>query len=134
MIRRPPRSTLSSSSAASDVYKRQLSLREPTVLTTAVAAARWSARKDPVQSPVDSRDGPQHGSRRRKPFRNPTRRRLARKQYGEPTSRTIPIREARGNLSGHGMPGSPNHQRRLPAGGTTAGSNVHRQYAGLLAA
>src|SRR5665648_1355 len=28
MIRRPPRSTLSSSSAASDVYKRQVELRE----------------------------------------------------------------------------------------------------------
>src|SRR5665648_27887 len=29
MIRRPPRSTLSSSSAASDVYKRQLEGRDP---------------------------------------------------------------------------------------------------------
>eukprot|EP00658_Telonema_sp_P-2_P064483 TRINITY_DN53504_c0_g1_i1.p1 TRINITY_DN53504_c0_g1~~TRINITY_DN53504_c0_g1_i1.p1 ORF type:complete len:118 (+),score=44.18 TRINITY_DN53504_c0_g1_i1:82-435(+) len=36
MIRRPPRSTLSSSSAASDVYKRQANLRESQLREEAV--------------------------------------------------------------------------------------------------
>src|SRR5665648_1250562 len=43
MIRRPPRSTLSSSSAASDVYKRQL-LRpglRPGVVSTSVGYGHW---------------------------------------------------------------------------------------------
>src|SRR5674536_157162 len=40
MIRRPPRSTLSSSSAASDVYKRQLSRRVRSTQTSAYNQAR----------------------------------------------------------------------------------------------
>ena len=47
MIRRPPRSTLDRSSAASDVYKRQLqvalhnSARSVILLTVAVAFVAW---------------------------------------------------------------------------------------------
>src|SRR5674536_54604 len=39
MIRRPPRSTLSSSSAASDVYKRQLTVAGAEDVATALRAA-----------------------------------------------------------------------------------------------
>eukprot|EP00658_Telonema_sp_P-2_P044713 TRINITY_DN32612_c0_g1_i1.p1 TRINITY_DN32612_c0_g1~~TRINITY_DN32612_c0_g1_i1.p1 ORF type:complete len:173 (-),score=41.42 TRINITY_DN32612_c0_g1_i1:333-851(-) len=42
MIRRPPRSTLSSSSAASDVYKRQVSPQSAgTVFIAAMSSAAW---------------------------------------------------------------------------------------------
>src|SRR5664279_4934635 len=40
MIRRPPRSTLSSSSAASDVYKRQLPVRSPSRCPTCPSVRR----------------------------------------------------------------------------------------------
>src|SRR5664280_2192282 len=46
MIRRPPRSTLSSSSAASDVYKRQFLLRERT------AVGKWRPKKHPCFLPL----------------------------------------------------------------------------------
>src|SRR5678815_123013 len=51
MIRRPPRSTLDRSSAASDVYKRQVSLRVQRAVTDSVIASvvaqlpgEWRAR------------------------------------------------------------------------------------------
>eukprot|EP00658_Telonema_sp_P-2_P004644 TRINITY_DN11722_c0_g1_i15.p1 TRINITY_DN11722_c0_g1~~TRINITY_DN11722_c0_g1_i15.p1 ORF type:complete len:100 (-),score=16.54 TRINITY_DN11722_c0_g1_i15:553-852(-) len=50
MIRRPPRSTLSSSSAASDVYKRQVQGVQP--------APRVLARKAP--KPVQTLPDPEH--------------------------------------------------------------------------
>src|SRR5664280_3708172 len=47
MIRRPPRSTLSSSSAASDVYKRQE--REGDVGHAARHLHAWQSRLDPLR-------------------------------------------------------------------------------------
>src|SRR5674536_330490 len=44
MIRRPPRSTLSSSSAASDVYKRQCHCSKTTTLTPVIALLLFSTR------------------------------------------------------------------------------------------
>src|SRR5678816_3392799 len=46
MIRRPPRSTLDRSSAASDVYKRQVLFS----VTTATGATRWDQAEIVVQS------------------------------------------------------------------------------------
>src|SRR5664280_3811442 len=58
MIRRPPRSTLSSSSAASDVYKRQdgdgaMSLRELAVIRGKDQRDVGELRDIEAQSPID---------------------------------------------------------------------------------
>src|SRR5665648_1262890 len=45
MIRRPPRSTLSSSSAASDVYKRQEKAQGGIILTASHNPKQWNALK-----------------------------------------------------------------------------------------
>eukprot|EP00656_Telonema_subtile_P004013 TRINITY_DN11824_c0_g1_i2.p1 TRINITY_DN11824_c0_g1~~TRINITY_DN11824_c0_g1_i2.p1 ORF type:complete len:105 (+),score=32.68 TRINITY_DN11824_c0_g1_i2:98-412(+) len=47
MIRRPPRSTLSSSSAASDVYKRQ-------VVQENLDLFKWLTGQEPVPEDIDS--------------------------------------------------------------------------------
>src|SRR5674536_399924 len=52
MIRRPPRSTLSSSSAASDVYKRQVH----TEVGHRCIGARVNGRLVPLESPLDNGD------------------------------------------------------------------------------
>eukprot|EP00658_Telonema_sp_P-2_P018059 TRINITY_DN1706_c0_g1_i4.p1 TRINITY_DN1706_c0_g1~~TRINITY_DN1706_c0_g1_i4.p1 ORF type:complete len:101 (-),score=13.60 TRINITY_DN1706_c0_g1_i4:155-457(-) len=53
MIRRPPRSTLSSSSAASDVYKRQVSTQSTGILTMTamVSSMSPSHHTSPPMSP-----------------------------------------------------------------------------------
>eukprot|EP00658_Telonema_sp_P-2_P046550 TRINITY_DN3477_c0_g1_i1.p2 TRINITY_DN3477_c0_g1~~TRINITY_DN3477_c0_g1_i1.p2 ORF type:complete len:104 (+),score=16.91 TRINITY_DN3477_c0_g1_i1:66-377(+) len=52
MIRRPPRSTLSSSSAASDVYKRQVSVGEPERVWDSLTVGCTVADGVPVADPV----------------------------------------------------------------------------------
>src|SRR5674536_258528 len=61
MIRRPPRSTLYSSSAASDVYKRQVEITEALPVEE-----RWTppkSRRDSVE-PLHARAGAEEGSLR----------------------------------------------------------------------
>eukprot|EP00658_Telonema_sp_P-2_P047770 TRINITY_DN3636_c0_g1_i1.p1 TRINITY_DN3636_c0_g1~~TRINITY_DN3636_c0_g1_i1.p1 ORF type:complete len:322 (+),score=95.77 TRINITY_DN3636_c0_g1_i1:152-1117(+) len=55
MIRRPPRSTLSSSSAASDVYKRQMDLKENAKIVSMVSFGKRQTRKHAVEPVPDHR-------------------------------------------------------------------------------
>ena len=68
MIRRPPRSTLDRSSAASDVYKRQAVLGSTTILAPQRAAARPLGCGSPTArvdcAPMDAADSLRYGWRR----------------------------------------------------------------------
>src|SRR5664280_2470442 len=89
MIRRPPRSTLSSSSAASDVYKRQyafLASREP--------AKRGRVRRDECHQIQDLRRPATVGSRRRAASGDSPTRRCTRVGRRPDRGGAIPTRAA----------------------------------------
>src|SRR5674536_274536 len=59
MIRRPPRSTLSSSSAASDVYKRQSREVKPASRSARAISTRWFGAPSPISHLLDIRPAEQ---------------------------------------------------------------------------
>src|SRR5674536_261436 len=59
IVRRPPRSTLSSSSAASDVYKRQSREVKPASRSARAISTRWFGAPSPISHLLDIRPAEQ---------------------------------------------------------------------------